>query len=154
MLSNANRLAIADPATDTLHLSLRDIIIAMTVLHREMTGAEVDEMTDDALRLPLRKKLTAIFDLPGHIVAFRGTLGRLATVGQTPLPLDVYRWFLATLSPFSNSSLYCLTWQLRSKHLRLMPLMSCRSSIISLPTPTLDPLRETSKSTRTRQMRI
>jgi hypothetical protein len=28
-------------------------------------------------------------------VAFRGSLGRLATVGQAPLPLDVYRWLLA-----------------------------------------------------------
>jgi hypothetical protein len=85
-ICDANRLAIADPDTDTLHLSPLDIIIAMTVLHGEMTGAEVD-----ALHLPLRKKLTAISDLPGHIVAFRGTLGRLATVGQAPLPLDVYR---------------------------------------------------------------
>ncbi len=94
-IGDANRLAITDSATDTLHLSPRDIIIAMKALHGEMTGAEVD-----ALRLPLRKKLTAISDLPGHIVAFRGTLGRLATVGQAPLPLDIYRWFLATLSPF------------------------------------------------------
>ncbi len=44
----------------------------MTVLHGTMAGAEVD-----ALRVPLKKKLTAISDLPGHIVAFRGTLGRL-----------------------------------------------------------------------------
>jgi hypothetical protein len=59
-IGDANRLAIADLATDSLHLSPRDIIIAMTVvLHGEMTGAEVD-----ALRLPLRKKLTAISDLP------------------------------------------------------------------------------------------
>ena len=67
----------------------------MTALHGVLTGAEVD-----ALRLPLRKKLTAIADLPSHIVAFRGTLGRLTTVGQVPLALDAYRWFLATLSPF------------------------------------------------------
>jgi hypothetical protein len=91
-IGDVNRLAIADPETDTLHLSPRDIII-MTVLHGTMTSAEVD-----ALRLPLRKQLAAISDLPGHIVAFRGTLGRLATVGQAPLALDVYRWFLATLS--------------------------------------------------------
>ncbi len=102
-IGDANRLAIADPATDTLHLSPRDIIVAMTVLHGEMTGAEVD-----ALRLPLRKKLTAISDLPGHIVTFRGTLGRLATVGQAPLPLDVYWWFLATLSPFPVFQQYTL----------------------------------------------
>jgi hypothetical protein len=79
-IGDANRLGIADPDTDTLHLSLQDIIIAMTLLHGTMTGAEVD-----ALRLPLRKKLSAISDLPGHIVAFRGTLGRLTTVGQAPL---------------------------------------------------------------------
>ena len=102
-IGDANRLAIADPNTDTLHLSPRDIIIAMTVLHGEMTGAEVD-----ALRVPLKKKLTAISDLPGHIVAFRGSLGRLATVGQAPLPLDVYRWFLATLSPFPVFQQYTL----------------------------------------------
>ncbi len=41
-------------------------------------------------------------------MAFRGTLGRLATVGQTPLPLDVYRWFLATLSPFPVFQQYTL----------------------------------------------
>ncbi len=119
-----NHLAIADPDTDTRHLSPRDIIIAMTLLHGTMTDAEVD-----TLRLLLRKKLTAIFDLPGHIVAFRGTLG-------------VYRWFLATLPPFpfSNSTLYCLLWQteqLRSKRLRPMPLTFCRSCIISLPTPVM-----------------
>ncbi len=94
-IGDANRLAIADPVTDTLHLSPRDIIIAITVFHGTMTGAEVD-----ALRVPLKKKLTAISDLPGHIVAFRGTLGRLATVGQAPLALDVYQWFLAFFSPF------------------------------------------------------
>ena len=102
-IGESNRLAIADPATDTLHLSPRDIIIAMTVLHGEMTGAEVD-----ALRLPLRKKITAIADLPAHIVAFRGTLGRLTAVGQVPLPLDAYRWFLATLSPFPVFQQYTL----------------------------------------------
>jgi hypothetical protein len=75
----------------------------MTVLHGTMTGAEVD-----ALRVPLKKKLTAISDLTGHIVAFRGTLGRLATVGQAPLALDVYRWFLATLSPFPVFQPYTL----------------------------------------------
>jgi hypothetical protein len=81
-----HRLAISDPATDTLHMSPRDVIIAMIVLHGTMTDAEVD-----ALRLPLRKKLTAISDLPGHIVAFRGPLGWLTTVGQVPLALDAYR---------------------------------------------------------------
>jgi hypothetical protein len=79
-IGDANRLAIADPDTDTLHLSSRDIIIAMTLLHGTMMGAEVD-----ALRLPLRKKLTSISDLPGHIMAFRGTLGRLATTSNSRL---------------------------------------------------------------------
>jgi hypothetical protein len=102
-IGEINRLAISDPVTDTLHLSPRDIIIAMIALNRTMTGAEVD-----ALHLPLRKKLTAIADLPSHIVAFRGTLGRLTTVDQVPLALDTYRWFLATLSLFPNSTLCCL----------------------------------------------
>jgi hypothetical protein len=62
----------------------------------------------DALRLPLRKKLTAVADLPSHIVAFRGTLGRLTTVGQVPLALAAYRWFLATLSPFPVFQQYTL----------------------------------------------
>jgi hypothetical protein len=75
----------------------------MTLLHGTMTGAVVN-----ALRLPLRKKLTVISDLPGHIVAFRGTLGQLATVGQAPLALDVYRWFLGTLSPFPVFQQYTL----------------------------------------------
>ncbi len=60
-----------------------------------MTGVEVD-----ALRLPLKKKLLAISELPAHIVTFRGHLARLATVGQAPLVLDAYRLFLAALSPF------------------------------------------------------
>jgi hypothetical protein len=102
-IGEGNRLAISDPSTDTLHLSQRDIIIAMTALHRTMTGAEVD-----ALHLHLRKKLTAIADLPSHIVAFRGILGRLTTVGQVPLALDAYRWFLATLSPFPVFQQYTL----------------------------------------------
>ena len=41
-IGDANCLVIADPDTDTLHLSPRDIIIAMTLLHETMTGAEVD----------------------------------------------------------------------------------------------------------------
>ena len=41
-IGDANRLAIADPDTDTLHLSPRDIIVAMTLLHGTMTGGEVD----------------------------------------------------------------------------------------------------------------
>jgi hypothetical protein len=48
-------------------------------------GAEVD-----ALRLPLKKKLAALADLPAHIVLFRGHLARLTTAGQAPLDLDAY----------------------------------------------------------------
>jgi hypothetical protein len=54
-IGESNRLAISDPDTETLHLSPRDIINAMTALHGTMTGAEVD-----ALRLPLKKKLAAL----------------------------------------------------------------------------------------------
>ncbi len=61
-IGEANRLAISDPLTDALHLSPRDIIIEMTVLHGTMTGAEVD-----ALRQPLKKKLSVVSDLPSHI---------------------------------------------------------------------------------------
>ncbi len=46
-IGEANHLAISDPATDTLHLSPRDIIIAMTALNGTMTGAEVDASTFD-----------------------------------------------------------------------------------------------------------
>ncbi len=100
-IDDANRLAITDPDTDILHLSPRDIIIAMTALYETMRGAEVD-----ALCLPLRKKLTTISDLPGHIVAFRGALGRLATD-----KLLFRSMFIAGClppyppSPFSNSTL-------------------------------------------------
>ncbi len=41
-------------------------------------------------------------------MAFRGTLGRRATVSQASLALDVYRWFLATLSPFPVFQQYTL----------------------------------------------
>ncbi len=58
-IGESNRLAISDPDTDTLHLSPRDIINAMTALHGTMTGAEVD-----ALRLPLKKKLAALAEWP------------------------------------------------------------------------------------------
>ncbi len=47
-IGESNRLALSDPDTDTLHLSPRDIINAMTALHGALTGA-------DALRLPRRK---------------------------------------------------------------------------------------------------
>jgi hypothetical protein len=96
-------LAISDPDTDTLHLSPRDIINDMTVLHGAITGAEVD-----ALHLPLKKKLTAVSEHPAHIVTFRGYLARLATVRQAPLVLDAFRLFLASLSPFPVFHQYTL----------------------------------------------
>jgi hypothetical protein len=77
----------------------------MTVLHGAVTGVEVD-----ALRLPLKKKMTALADLPAHIVAFRGHLARLTTAGQAPLALDAYRLFLASLSPFPIFHQYTLLW--------------------------------------------
>ncbi len=49
------RPSVQRSSTDTLHLSPRDIVIALALLHGTMTGAEVD-----ALRLPLRKELTAV----------------------------------------------------------------------------------------------
>jgi hypothetical protein len=104
-IGESNRLAISDPDTDTLHLSPRDIINAMTAIHGTMTGAEVD-----ALRLPLKKKLAAIADLPTHIVSFRGHLARLTTAGQAPLVLDAYRLFLASLSPFPVFLQYTMLW--------------------------------------------
>jgi hypothetical protein len=73
----------------------------MTDLHGVMTGAEVD-----ALRQPLKKKLSVVSDLPSHIVTFRGVLARLANAGQATLPFDVYRLFLATLTPFPVFQLY------------------------------------------------
>ncbi len=41
-------------------------------------------------------------------MAFRGTLGRITTVGQVPLALDAYRWFLVTISPFPVFQQYTL----------------------------------------------
>jgi hypothetical protein len=106
-IGESNRLAISDPDTDTLHLYPRDIINAMTALHGALTGAEVD-----ALCLPLKKKLSALADLPAHIVTFRGRghLARLATAGQAPLAFDAYRLFLASLSPFPVFHQYTLLW--------------------------------------------
>jgi hypothetical protein len=78
----------------------------MTALHETMTGAEVD-----ALRLPLKKKLSSVADLPAHILTFRGHLARLTTPGQAPLALDAYRLFLASLSPFPVFLLqYTMLW--------------------------------------------
>jgi hypothetical protein len=106
-IDESNRLAISDPDTDTLHLSPQNIINAMTALHGALTGVEVD----DALRLPLKKKLSALADLPAHIVTFRGHLARLTTAGQAPLALDAYRLFLASLSSsFPVFHQYTLLW--------------------------------------------
>ncbi len=102
-IGESNRLAIADPVTDTLNLNPRDIITAMTLLHGAVNGAKVD-----LLRLPLKKKLSSLADLPAHIVLFRGYLARLTTAGQTPLDLDAYRWFLASLSSFPVFHQYTL----------------------------------------------
>ena len=116
-IGESNRLTIADPVTDTLNLTPRDIINAMTVFHGAVTGVEVD-----ALRRPLKKKMTALADLPAHIVAFRGHLARLTTAGQAPLALDAHRLFLATLSSFPIFHQYTLLWtvagQWHSRHLR------------------------------------
>ena len=109
-IGESNRLAISDPDTDTLHLFPRDIINAMTALHGTMTGAEVD-----ALRLPLKKKLAALADLPAHIVLFRGHLARLTKAGQAPLDLDAYRLFLASLSPFPVFLQYTMLWTVANR---------------------------------------
>jgi hypothetical protein len=104
-IGESNRLAIANPVTDTLNLTPRDIITAMTLLHRTVTGAKVD-----LLRLPLKKKLSSLAGgnllLPAHIILFRGHLARLTTARQAPLDLDAYRLFLASLSSFPVSHQY------------------------------------------------
>ncbi len=43
-IGESNRLAIADLVTDTLNLTPRDVINAMTALHGTVTGAEVDHL--------------------------------------------------------------------------------------------------------------
>jgi hypothetical protein len=75
----------------------------MTRLHGTVTGVEVD-----LSRLPLKKKLSSLADLPAHIVLFRRHLARLTTAGQAPLDLDAYRWFLASLSSFPVFHQYTL----------------------------------------------
>jgi hypothetical protein len=82
-ICKSNRLAIAVPVTDTLNLTPRAIINAMTTLHGTVTGAEVD-----LLRLPLKKTNSSLVDLPAHIVMFRGHLAQLTAAGQAPLDLD------------------------------------------------------------------
>jgi hypothetical protein len=80
-IGESNPLAILDPDTDTLHLFPQDIIIAMNGLYRAIAGVEVD-----ALRLPLKKKLSAISELPAHIATFRRHLARLIIAGQGQAP--------------------------------------------------------------------
>jgi hypothetical protein len=104
-IGESNCLAISDPETDTLHLCPRGIINAMAALHRALTGVEVD-----TLRLPLKKMLSALDDLPAHIVTFRGHLARLTTAGQAPLVFDAYRLLLASLSLFPVFHQYALLW--------------------------------------------
>ncbi len=121
-IGETNRLAISDPLTDTIHLTPRGIIVAMTALHGVMTGAEVD-----ALRLPLKKQLSAVSDLPSHVVTFRGGLARLANAGQAALPFDVYRLFFAILSPFPVFQQYtfCLLWRTGQLRNRRSYVKSC-----------------------------
>jgi hypothetical protein len=153
IIGESNRLAISDPETDTLHLSPRDIINAMTALHGTMTGAEVD-----ALRLPLKKKLAALANLPAHIVLFRGHLARLTKAGQAPPDLDAYRLFLASLSPFPVFLQYAMLWTVThgaiGQQTRPMLPTSWPSIPTSLPTPTFDPSLATSKGLRTERAKM
>jgi hypothetical protein len=110
------------------------------------------------LRLPLKKKLSSLADLPAHIVLFRGQLARLTTAGQAPLAMRTdCSWRLCPLSPFSTSILYCLrrpTGQLHSRRSRPMLPTSWASIPTSSPTPPFDPSRETSKGTRTERASV
>jgi hypothetical protein len=63
-------------------------------------------------------------------------LARLANAGQATLPFDMYRLFLATLTPFPvfQHIHYCLLWrtgQLRNRRSRLMPRTSSRNCTTS-----------------------
>jgi hypothetical protein len=136
-IGKSNRLAISDPDTDTLHLSPRYIINAMTVIHGALTGVEVD-----ALHLPLKKKLSALTDLPAHIVTFRRHLARLTKAGQAPLALDAYRLFLASLSSFPVSHQYTLLWTVANGAI-------AQQMFERYATPPFDPSRAMSKGTRT-----
>jgi hypothetical protein len=155
-IGESTRLAISDPDTDTLHLSPRDIINAMTVLHGTMTGAEVD-----ALRLPLKKNLSALADFPAHIVTFRGHLARLTTAGQAPLVLDAYRLFLASLSPFPVFHQYTLLWTVANGAIGQQTfeafaayILGQHSNIFAHSKLTFDPSLATSNGTRTERARI
>jgi hypothetical protein len=104
-IGESNSLSISDPDTDTLHLSPRDIINAMNALRGALTDAEVD-----ALRVALKKHISALVDLPAHFVTFRGHLARLTKARQAPLALDAYRLFLASLFSFPVFHHYTLLW--------------------------------------------
>jgi hypothetical protein len=117
-IGKANHLAISDPLTDTLHLFPRDIIIATTNLHGTMTVAEVG-----ALRQPLKKKLSAMSDLPSPTSQLLGE----------PLPgLQQLARFLLSLmrsvcssppsfpSSSSTSTLCCLLWHKGKRNRRLI----------------------------------
>ncbi len=98
------------------------------------------------MRLPLKKKLPSLADLPAHIVTFRGHLARLTTAGQAPLALDAYRLFLASLSPFPVFHQYTLQSDSRpSRHMQ--PTFWASTPPTSSPTPTFDPSRAISKGT-------
>jgi hypothetical protein len=100
-IGDANRLAIADPNTDTLHLSPRDIIIAIT-------GAEVDACRGRRVAYAPEEKAHRNLRPPRSHRGVQRNPWPLATVGQAPLALDVYRWFLVTLSPFPVFQQYTL----------------------------------------------
>jgi hypothetical protein len=102
----------------------------MTALHGALTGVEVD-----ALRLPLKKNLSALADFPANIVTFRGHFARLTTARQAPLALDAYRLFLASLSSFPVFHQYTLlSTQLPTHHHTPNTLLSMPCNSITLLT--------------------
>jgi hypothetical protein len=150
----SNRLSISDPLTGTLHLSPRDILNAMTVLNGTMTGADVD-----ALRLPLKKKLSSVSDLLAHIVAFRGVIAQLTIAGQAPITLDAFRLFLATLSPFTVFHQYTLLFAVARGDIAQQTFEAYAAYIIPhhptfWPTLTPDLSRATSKGLRKERVRM
>jgi hypothetical protein len=126
----------------------------MTALHGTMTGPEVD-----ALRLPLKKKLSAIADLLAHIVTFRRHLDRLTTAGEAPLALDAYRLFLASLSPFPVFLQCTMLWTVANGAIGQQTFETYATYILgqhptSSPNPTFDPSLATSKGTETERARM
>ena len=63
-------------------------------------------------------------------MAFRGTLGRLATVGQAPLALDVYQWFLATLPPFPIFQQYTLLFTVANGAIAQQTFEACAAYVL------------------------